>query len=624
MSWNKDLSGAVTTSGGGVVTAFGVLAAKSVLANSTNASAVPAALAGSAAFQHLRLNSANTGLEWSVLTTGDFPANSVPLTAFPTISADSFFVNGTGGAAIPTAIAGATVAGGGLTYTTGGILAVGAGTGLTVNANDVQVSAITAKSVFANATNGSAVPSALAGSAAFQHLRVNSANNALEWSVLTTGDFPSNSVPVTALATIAAKSVLANATNATATPTAVASSGALQYLRVNSGNTGLEWATGTSLPWTTATEATAGPFNDYAIPDLSTTGFTLLITSTTDVVFTGFAASGGNVQGYRFSIQTTNSTSCRLRLNSNDAASVAANRVTTPEDEDIIIRNRAMVELEYRNNGWRVILPNSVFENKATNADKDRVIHNGTNFVTTNALRKSRNRCEWWDDFEAIDTGIEPSTTGNAVSFGSTAWFVQHGGGAINGASSLDNINGEAGHPGILRLGTGATSGNQVSIFRGSDTNFSWVMGQEILEFEVVARQVVPAASGFFIGFSENPTLLTITGTTNSHICGFLFDTAGVLTDTTIHCITRESDGTATNTDSNVVPSGWQTFTIRQDVVGTITFLIDDVLVATHSTTVPDVETMNCGITVVTRFAGNAQIDIDYVSFTSQELDRTV
>lgn len=58
------------------------------------------------------------------------------------------------------------------------------------------------RSVFANAGNTTAYPSGLAGSAAFQHLRVNSANNALEWSVLTTGDFPANSVPLTALPTM--------------------------------------------------------------------------------------------------------------------------------------------------------------------------------------------------------------------------------------------------------------------------------------------------------------------------------------------------------------------------------------------------------------------------------------
>jgi hypothetical protein len=51
-----------------VLADFPAQAAKSVLANATNASAVPAALAGSAAFQHLRVNSANNALEWATLS----------------------------------------------------------------------------------------------------------------------------------------------------------------------------------------------------------------------------------------------------------------------------------------------------------------------------------------------------------------------------------------------------------------------------------------------------------------------------------------------------------------------------------------------------------------------------
>lgn len=181
------LTGAITASQDSNATAFGVLAAKSVLANATNASAVPAALAGSAAFQHLRVNSANTGLEWSVLTSGDFPAGTVPLTGLATQAAETFLGNFTAGVASPTALAGSTVAGGGLTYTTGGILAVGAGTGLTVNANDVQISSITAKSAFVNATNAAGVPAALAGAGALSYLRVNAANTALEFGTLPGG-----------------------------------------------------------------------------------------------------------------------------------------------------------------------------------------------------------------------------------------------------------------------------------------------------------------------------------------------------------------------------------------------------------------------------------------------------
>lgn len=254
------LTGAITASQDSNTTAFGVLAAKSVLANATNASAVPAALAGSAAFQHLRVNSGNTGLEWSVFTTGDFPAASVPITALATIATDTFLANVTAGTASPTAVNINTLAGAGLVFGTHTLdVTAGAGGSLVVGANDIQRAALTgaitasqdsnttafgalaAKSVLANATNASGVPAALAGSAAFQHLRVNSANTGLEWSVFTTGDFPAASVPIAALAAITARSVLANATNASATPTAVQGTTASHVLQVNAAGTALQW-----------------------------------------------------------------------------------------------------------------------------------------------------------------------------------------------------------------------------------------------------------------------------------------------------------------------------------------------------------------------------------------------
>lgn len=63
-------------------------------------------------------------------------ANDVQLAAG---AAESFLMNATAGSAVADYRAGSSVAGGGLTYTAGGTLAVGAGTGITVNANDVAV-----------------------------------------------------------------------------------------------------------------------------------------------------------------------------------------------------------------------------------------------------------------------------------------------------------------------------------------------------------------------------------------------------------------------------------------------------------------------------------------------------
>jgi hypothetical protein len=134
------LTGAITASADSNVTAFGSAAAKSVLVNATNGAAVPAFLAGTGAFQHLRVNSANTALEWAVLS----------LAAFPTMAAGTVLANVTAGVAVPTAHALATLAGSSLDYTnvTGVIDYVGntaeiTNTTATGNLGTIDISALT-------------------------------------------------------------------------------------------------------------------------------------------------------------------------------------------------------------------------------------------------------------------------------------------------------------------------------------------------------------------------------------------------------------------------------------------------------------------------------------------------
>ncbi len=74
------LTGAVTAAAGSGTTAFGAAAARSVLVNATNASAVPAYLGGGTAGQALMVNGAGTGLAWQLVPSGSLSgtANTVP------------------------------------------------------------------------------------------------------------------------------------------------------------------------------------------------------------------------------------------------------------------------------------------------------------------------------------------------------------------------------------------------------------------------------------------------------------------------------------------------------------------------------------------------------------------
>jgi len=98
------------------------------------------------------------------------------------IAAESFFINGTGSSAVPTAIAGSTVAGAGLTYSSGGILAVGNGAGITINANDVQLSTIADDTFMANVTGSPAVATGKSfSSLAGLNLSYDATNHELDW-----------------------------------------------------------------------------------------------------------------------------------------------------------------------------------------------------------------------------------------------------------------------------------------------------------------------------------------------------------------------------------------------------------------------------------------------------------
>jgi hypothetical protein len=163
------LTGAITAAQDDNATAFGALAAKSVLANATNASAIPAALAGSIAFQHLRVNSGNTGLEWSVFTSGDFPAGVVPVSSIAAIAADTFIGNTGTISASPAAIALSSIGSTSLVYdATSHTFQRAALTGAVTasqNSNATTLATQAANTFLANATAGVASPTAVASNA---------------------------------------------------------------------------------------------------------------------------------------------------------------------------------------------------------------------------------------------------------------------------------------------------------------------------------------------------------------------------------------------------------------------------------------------------------------------------
>lgn len=245
MSLNKSFTGAVTNADGGTTFAFGALAAKSVLANATNASAVPAALAGSAAFQHLRVNSANNALEWATLS--GYASTSI------TYTSDTFQRAALSGAVSASANSNATTFSGVAANTSlitpaRTFMNFIAGTHTTVsgttNATDILISYSVDLTTLLAAIDSTSIV-------------VN--GSTLERAALTGDITAAANSNATAFRTLTARSILANATNASAVPTDLQGSGANQYLRVNSLGTALEFGTiPASSPITNISGATIG------------------------------------------------------------------------------------------------------------------------------------------------------------------------------------------------------------------------------------------------------------------------------------------------------------------------------------------------------------------------------
>jgi hypothetical protein len=103
-----------------------------------------------------------------------------------------------------------------------------------------KVATQAALSVVANATNSTASPTAVASSAAGE-VFLRTASNTLAWSTLLSTSFADNTIAPSRLANVAARAVLANASNGTGPVTAVAASSASNFVLKENGAGFLTW-----------------------------------------------------------------------------------------------------------------------------------------------------------------------------------------------------------------------------------------------------------------------------------------------------------------------------------------------------------------------------------------------
>jgi hypothetical protein len=218
----------------------------------------------------------------------------------------------------------------------------------------------------------------------------------------------------------------------------------------------------------------------------------------------------------------------------------------------------------------------------------------------------------WYAHYSVFDTQPEQQSyffnefTANADEageVGGSGWTFTE-----NGTGTVLQIDAEANHPGIIRLTTGTTSGNDETIHSGgSSTLNSLMMNQDKFSVTWLIRIPTITTATARIGYGLTSTLDGMTGA--SHYAAFEY-IAG--TSANWRCIT--GDGTTqqtTTTGTAVGTNTWTKLKIVRDG-GTVRFYLDNVNVANHSTNVAGAQAGNLAAGVQTDTAAARTMDIDY------------
>jgi hypothetical protein len=163
------------------------------------------------------------------------------------------------------------------------------------------------------------------------------------------GSIADHALALIKLVTIPAKSILANPTNATGNVATLAGTAALQYLRVNAANTGLEMAAPIN-PNTLNISPTAGALGVVDISTLDVGGI-VTFNTVTEATIDGFTAKG---EGFWFVVHNRDAaTAAVITLLENLGNAVTS--IRTPDIRDLRLYKNDSVMLVYTNSRWRCV-----------------------------------------------------------------------------------------------------------------------------------------------------------------------------------------------------------------------------------------------------------------------------
>lgn len=236
------------------------------------------------------------------------------------------------------------------------------------------------------------------------------------------------------------------------------------------------------------------------------------------------------------------------------------------------------------------------------------VFSNSGGVVTTRLWRPTSSQVSIMDDFEgaALSSSWGHPTKG---SDGATADFA-----------ILADVNGKI--RGTTGAGAGATMAvNGIMLYR----SLGWKANQGGLSFEARIQTSAITTISYFVGFTDQVSTLTApitsaasvdTITTNaSNAVGFMFDTSMTTKNLWLVGVAADVDATAQNSAIAPVAATYITLRVELTTAGVASFFINNVAVGTAmSGAVTATTALTPCVSVFTRAAGSATMDVDYIN----------
>jgi hypothetical protein len=219
------------------------------------------------------------------------------------------------------------------------------------------------------------------------------------------------------------------------------------------------------------------------------------------------------------------------------------------------------------------------------------------------------------DDFDYGGT-VDPSaiaTAGGNFPTGSGNWCLR----AVTAAGLVNLQTGSSpNHPGTINIQTSSTINSIVDMQRGiaSTSNATFISATQIDNIVAIVRLDNITTIRHQVGLSAQPSSVTPTAAAL-----FVFDSS---VGANWLCVCRNASvQTLVDSGVPVVATQWYNLAIKQAVVGTFTFEIDGVQVASIATNTPNVM-VNVGMAVQALAASVRSAFIDYFALASKALTR--